>query len=291
MTNGTARAAKLILLIDGENLPAKFAEPLIGRAHELGTVADIRVYGHFDNQKMNGWIGAIERLDLTKVNVPQTSARKNSADFKLVVEAMDMLHTRRLDGFCIASSDGDFATLAERIRASALSLYLFGEKKAPKGYRDLAHTFFDVTDLGAAKKAPAQPAPVRSTPVAARPASARTKPGVPKVATPRAQPKGKSTGRATRAKAIAAKPTVPKPDSVQPLAKERPPTEKVLAAIDKAAGADGWAHSQKVGNAITAADRGFEIKRYASNMKTLLSTAPGVELKKVGTETYVRRKP
>jgi len=61
--------------------------------------------------------------------------------------------------------------------------------------------------------------------------------------------------------------------------------------VAAATGADGWAHSQKVGNAATAADRSFKVKKYASNMKALLSSVPGLELKKVGTETNVRLKP
>jgi hypothetical protein len=142
MSNGdAARMTKLVLLIDGENLPAKFADDVFEKANAFGTIITARVYGDFAKQAMTRWAKVSDERGLTRINVERTSRQKNAADFKLVVEAMDMLHTRQLDGFCLASSDGDFSALAERIRANALSLIGFGEKKAPESYRKLCDRF------------------------------------------------------------------------------------------------------------------------------------------------------
>ena len=102
---------------------------------------------------MKSWMKHIDDFDLTAVNVSPLTRGKNATDMKLVIEAMDMLTGRQLDGVCIASSDGDFTPLAERIRASALSVFGFGAKKAPKGYKDAFDRFYECDTLLAAEKA------------------------------------------------------------------------------------------------------------------------------------------
>jgi hypothetical protein len=248
---------RLALLIDGENLPAKFGEGVVKKARMLGTLVAARVYGHFAGERMSTWRRVIADLELAKVDIARTSPGKNAADFKLVIEAMDMLHTRGLDGICIASSDGDFTALAERIKASAVTLFVFAERKAPPRYQALADQFFDVGELA------------------------------------RAAPKPQQTVAAKAAKPPAAKPPVQKPRELkrtQPGAATALPTKQILAAIETAAGTDGWAHSQKIGNALTAADREFRIKKYAPNMKALLQLVPDIEIRKDASGTYARRR-
>ena len=81
---------------------------------------------------MKSWQRYIEDFGLTPVNVSPLTRGKNATDMKLVIEAMDMLHGRQLDGFCIASSDGDFTPLAARIRANALRRIRFRRQKGAR---------------------------------------------------------------------------------------------------------------------------------------------------------------
>lgn len=280
-SNGGKRATRLALLIDGENLPAKFADVVVAKAATLGDLVEARVYGHFANERLSGWKRPIDGRSLIAVDVPQTNRRKNSADFKLVVEAMDMLHTRHLDGFCIASSDGDFSALAERIRAGALILYIFGEHKAGGGYKALAHTFIDVADLAARQKAPARPA-ARTAP--ASPSQAKSP------AAPRAPARRADATDARRAPAPtkgAAK--APPKRQATVASKKPPPVAQILAAIKLAGGGD-WASAHDIGNAIAANDPTFRVKRYAGSKATLLRAMKphGVESKAEGNQTYVR---
>jgi hypothetical protein len=280
MNDSDSHLTKLALLIDGDNISAAYMPFIMREAERLGAVAVRRIYGQFKSGKMKSWQRYIEDFDLTPVNVSPMTRGKNATDMKLVIEAMDMLYGRRLDGFCIASSDGDFTPLAARIRANAVAAYGFGAKKAPAGYKTEFDRFFECDTLlaaekkGAPRKAPAQDASRRAASAAA-PAPVRSPQAKP--AAPRRVPAPKSA--------------LPKRDSRAMSAKEPIPKEKIRTAIAAATGVDGWAHSQKVGNAATAADRSFKVKKYASNMKALLSRVPGIELKKVGTETYVRLKP
>jgi len=266
--SGDMRMTKLALLIDGDNVSDNFMPLIMREATLLGTVAIRRLYGQFDSGRLKSWQKLLAEYDLTPVNVAPLTRGKNATDMKLVIEAMDMLHGRRLDGFCIASSDGDFTPLAGRIRASALAVYGFGAKKAPAGYKAVFDRFYECDTLLAAEKK----AVIRRAPSAApRPAPVKAAPARP---TPKSAQK-------------------PKPSAVPPVVagKSPIPSERIHAAIAKASGDGGWASSQKIGNALTAADPNFKIKLYATNMKQLLSRTPGVDVEPRGRETWARLKP
>ncbi|MCR4282460.1 MAG: NYN domain-containing protein, partial [Bauldia sp.] len=178
---------------------------------------------------------------------------------------------RQLDGFCIASSDGDFTPLAARIRGNALAVYGFGAKKAVAAYKAEFDRFYECdTLLAAARKA------------APRKATARLAPASPKPA----------TGRPMPARQAAPKPAKRQTAARPPAAAKAPvPVEKILDAIDKAKGPDGWSHMRRVGNALSRAIPGFSARTYGYRTTTdLVRALPDVEIKKVGTETYVRLK-
>ena len=210
------------------------------------------------------------------MNVSPLTRGKNATDMKLVIEAMDMLNGRQLDGICIASSDGDFTPLAARIRASALSVFGFGAKKAPKAYKDEFDRFYECDTLLAAEKAePKQRQPAERKP----PAAAATKPAEPAPAR-------------RRRKAPAKKPAAPAAAPSTAATKVDMPVEQVMDAIDAAMGDDGLAHMRTIGNKLTRAIPGFAAKTYGFRTITdLVSALPGIELTKRGSETYVRWKP
>jgi hypothetical protein len=231
MNGSDMRLTKLALLIDGDNVSAAYMPLIMREAERIGAIAVRRIYGEFKSGKMKSWQRYIEDFDLTPVNVSPLTRGKNATDMKLVIEAMDMLYGRRLDGFCIASSDGDFTPLAARIRANAIAAYGFGAKKAPAGYKAEFDRFFECdTLLAVEKKGTARrissPAP-KAAPAA--PKSAAKQPAPPRAArsprTPQQQPAPKrSTAR-------------------EPL-----PEAAILAAIDNRKGQDGWSHLGTVNN-------------------------------------------
>jgi len=145
--------AKLALLIDADNVRADFLPIIIREASTLGRIVIRRVYGHFASSSMNAWQPLLHSHALTPVHVPPAAVGKNATDMKLAIEAMDMLHEKGLDGFCIASSDSDFTTLASRIREDGLLVYGFGEQKSTKPYVAACDRFF-YCDLLLAEEAP-----------------------------------------------------------------------------------------------------------------------------------------
>jgi hypothetical protein len=256
MTIDTPTAAtKLALLIDGDNVSATHMPIIMQEAEKHGGVAVRRIYGQFKSGKMKSWQKHVDEFDLTPVNVSPLTRGKNATDMKLVIEAMDMLHGRQLDGFCIASSAGDFTPLAVRIRANALSVYGFGAKKAPAAYKAEFDRFYECdTLLAAMKKEPA------------RKPEAKTKPPA-------------------RVQKPSAKTTPRKQNAAVPAAV----AEAVLNVIDNAS--DGRALLRSIGNALPRAIEGFQASTYGySSTKALVRALPGIEVTKDGANSYVSRK-
>ena len=138
----TIRRARLALLIDADNVRADFLPIIIREASALGTITVKRVYGHFASSSMNSWQALVHQHALTPGHVPPAAVGKNATDMKLVIEAMDLLHRGQVEGFCIASSDSDFTTLASRIREDGTAVYGFGEQKASTGWVRACDRFF-----------------------------------------------------------------------------------------------------------------------------------------------------
>lgn len=246
---------RLALLIDAENVSAKYAAAIVAKAAELGALTTKRAYGHFDNEKLKAWRDAkITALGIVLVSVPQTNTRKNSADFKLTIEAMDMLHTRALDGVCLASSDGDFSFLAERIRAGALSLYLFGDANTPSDYKILGHTpFIEIEGLATSRKRPPAPAEVPSRKAA------------------------KASAKATPPARTASRPANPILHEME---------QRAIAAILKIQEGGEKASTQKISAKLGQPGRPFKPSDYGANgMKQFLSRIAGVTLRKGENET------
>jgi len=262
--NDTAATIKLALLIDGDNVSATYMPLIMREARKLGAVAVRRIYGQFKSGKMKSWLKQVDEFDLTAINISPLTHGKNATDMKLVIEAMDMLHGRQLDGVCIASSDGDFTPLAVRIRANALSVYGFGAKKAPAAYKAEFDRFFECdVILAAEKKVPA------SKPSPSQKADAAPATAAPKAARARKPAQGKRDAAAI-------------PSAL---------TEKILNVIERVAGADGRSHVRAIGNAITRAIPDFRAKNYGhGSTAALIRALPDVEVTRQGTDTYVRRK-
>jgi len=125
-------APRLAVLIDGENVPAKLAKQLFEEIAGLGEASVRRIYGDFSGSKMNGWAAVLADFGILPQHFPTVSG-KNSSDIAMVIDAMDLLHSGRFDGFCLVTADGDFTRLAARIREQGKDVFGFGDRKAPKG--------------------------------------------------------------------------------------------------------------------------------------------------------------
>lgn len=135
------KQARLAVLIDADNAQAAIVEELLGEIAQYGIASVKRIYGDWTDTRLKGWKGALLEHGINPVQQFAYTTGKNATDSALIIDAMDLLYTEKLDGFCIISSDSDFTRLASRIRESGLKVYGFGEKKTPKAFMSACDKF------------------------------------------------------------------------------------------------------------------------------------------------------
>lgn len=126
---------RFALLIDGDNISHKGISGILNEVAKLGTITVKRVYGDWSRDNLNGWKGVLHKNALRPVQqFAYTKDRgKNSTDGRLIVDAMDLLYSGKVQGFCIASSDSDYAPLVERIRQDGLFVLGIGNRAVTAG--------------------------------------------------------------------------------------------------------------------------------------------------------------
>jgi uncharacterized LabA/DUF88 family protein len=128
------RSDKLAVLIDADNTSATVVEVLLREITKFGTAYIKRVYGDWTSPHMNAWKKILNDFAVVPVQQFSYTSGKNSTDSALIIDAMDLLYTDKLDGFCIISSDSDFTRLAHRIRQNGVVVYGFGKRQTPKAF-------------------------------------------------------------------------------------------------------------------------------------------------------------
>src|SRR5690606_17939637 len=134
-------ALRLAVLIDADNAHAAVIEGLLAEIARFGEATVKRIYGDFTSSSSAGWKKVLNRHAIKPVQQFAYTSGKNATDSTLIIDAMDLLYTRRFDGFCLVSSDSDFTGLALRIREEGLMVYGFGERKTPEAFRNACHKF------------------------------------------------------------------------------------------------------------------------------------------------------
>ena len=124
----------LAVLIDADNAQAAVIEELLAEVARYGTATVKRAYGDRTTPNLAGWKEVLHIHAIQPIQQFRYTTGKNATDSALIIEAMDLLHGGKVDGFCLVSSDSDFTRLATRIREAGLSVYGYGEQKTPKPF-------------------------------------------------------------------------------------------------------------------------------------------------------------
>ena len=141
------RSPRLAVLIDADNASAKIADGLFEEIAKIGEASVRRIYGDFSNARSKGWADILSKHAIIPQQQFAYTPGKNASDITLVIEAMDLLHSGRFDGFCLVSSDSDFTRLAARIREQGVDVYGFGEQKTPESFRRACRRFVYTENL------------------------------------------------------------------------------------------------------------------------------------------------
>lgn len=148
---------RLAVLIDADNVPAKYAEAVLREVTAHGQPGLRRVYGDWSNDHIKGWIGKATEHGLLLHQESAFVKGKNTSDIGLVIDAMDILHQNRFDGFVLVSSDSDFTALAIRIREQGLSVIGIGEAKTPDALKNACNRFVRLENLLDEEGGPVEP--------------------------------------------------------------------------------------------------------------------------------------
>lgn len=144
------RSPRLAVLIDADNTSAKIVDGLFEEIAKIGEASVRRIYGDFASTRSKGWIDVLARHAIISQQQFAYTTGKNASDITLVIDAMDLLHSGRFDGFCLVSSDSDFTRLASRIREHGVDVFGFGEQKTPKSFRQACRRFIYTENLSPA---------------------------------------------------------------------------------------------------------------------------------------------
>jgi hypothetical protein len=220
LTNGRP---KIAVLIDGDNAQSALLPQMLVEAGRHGQVTVRRIYGDWTTSNMNSWKETLNFHAFQPIQQFRYTVGKNVTDSAMIIDAMDILHSGVVDGFCLVSSDSDYTRLATRIREAGVFVMGIGEKKTPKAFVNACDLFVYTENLVEQKKAIQQ----------------------------------------RRAQSTRAKKTTTGPETEPELEKEEADPMPVLSqAFEMSVGQDGWARLDVMGNAIYQVDPGFDPRTY-----------------------------
>jgi uncharacterized protein (TIGR00288 family) len=265
MTDETVRVA---VLIDCDNISHQWARAILDEVAKHGTLGIKRGYGDWTNDHLKNWRPELATYAIQPVQQFAYSVGKNSTDFALVIDAMDLLYGGTVDAFCLVSSDSDFTRLAMRLRESGKRVYGIGARKTPAAFQNACDQFTYVELLVGDGAEVDEPAPSRKATAATTAA---------KKAVKKAAPAAKASGSTKN---------------------QQEATSLLLRAVEASAKEDGWAALSEVGSYVVNTNPTFDSRNYGySKLSTLVAELPRLEVKEVPSRTdglsvlYVREAP
>ncbi|WP_108396913.1 NYN domain-containing protein [Devosia submarina] len=254
----------LALLIDGDNASPKIIGGLLAEIANYGTVSVRRIYGDWTKPNLNGWKECLLEHSIQPVQQFAYTTGKNATDGAMIIDAMDLLYAGRFSGFCIVSSDSDFARLASRIREQGVTVYGFGERKTPRPFITACDKFI-------------------YTDVLANPAGEPTK-GATLV-----------PAAAEEAKAAPATTVMASPAMLRPILSgaaggklDSAALQMLEKAVESSADEDGRANLARVGAHLAKQSPDFEARNYGFARLSDLAEASGIlEVERVGDQPKV----
>ncbi|GAB1451712.1 NYN domain-containing protein [Draconibacterium sp.] len=125
---------KLAVLIDGDNIPSAYVKEMMEEIAKYGNPTIKRIYGDWTKPILSKWKNMLLENAITPIQQYGYTKGKNATDSAMIIDAMDILYSEKVNGFCIVSSDSDFTRLATRLREAGMKVYGIGEKKTPEPF-------------------------------------------------------------------------------------------------------------------------------------------------------------
>ena len=153
---------RIAVLIDGDNAQPSLIEKILAEASKYGSVTIRRNYGDWTTSNMNGWKDTLQTYAVQPIQQFRYTVGKNATDSAMIIDAMDILYSASVDGFCLVSSDSDYTRLATRIREKGFFVMGIGQKKTPRAFVNACDVFVYTENL-MPKPAAKRSSPKKST--------------------------------------------------------------------------------------------------------------------------------
>jgi len=296
------REVRFAVLIDADNVSHAHVKPMLDEIARYGIPTNKRIYGDWTKPQLGGWKNVLLDNAITPVQQYGYTSGKNSTDSAMIIDAMDLLYSKNVDGFCLVTSDSDFTRLAIRLRESGMKVIGIGEKKTPSAFIAACEKFIYLEVISAPQSrvvepssgpapssvsAPAAPGPQTPAPRGRGRLPAVRRPADKSPAPPAAPTAPVVTASAVPAPAPAAAPAtpvsagavVPPPVATSPaLADERVRrdiVQLVATAVNAISDDNGWAFLGDIGTLIAKSRPDFDPRNYGYGKLALLVQALG----------------
>jgi len=239
----------MAVLIDGDNAQASLLPKMLAEIAKHGSVTIRRIYGDWTTSTMHSWKDALHNHAVQPIQQFRYTVGKNATDSALIIDAMDILHRRFVEGFCIVSSDSDYTRLATRIREEGFFVMGIGQKKTPKSFVNACDLFIYTENLSPRRDS--QPRPER----------------------------GRDRGRGGRPKAEPQE--QPQPPQQQSLYAGADPMPLLREAYEMVVQENGWANLGPMGKALQQLDPGFDPRSFGQRqLSSLIKSLPDFEVRR-----------
>lgn len=138
---------KIALLIDGDNAQPSLIGKILTEAGKYGSVTIRRIYGDWTKENMKGWKNTLNNNAIQPIQQFRYTTGKNATDSAMIIDAMDILHSNLVDGFCVVSSDSDYTRLSTRIRERGIFVMGIGRQTTPKAFVNACNVFIYTENL------------------------------------------------------------------------------------------------------------------------------------------------
>ncbi len=145
--NEQSEQLRFAVLIDGDNAQASLLPQILAEVSKVGLITVKRIYGDWTTTSMNSWKASLHKHAIQPIQQFRYTVGKNSTDSAMIIDAMDLLHSNNVGGFCLVASDSDYTRLATRIREAGLFVIGVGERKTPEAFTNACNQFIYCENL------------------------------------------------------------------------------------------------------------------------------------------------
>ncbi len=263
------RDIRVAVLIDADNVSYQHLQVLMPEVARYGLPTIKRIYGDWTSPNLNGWKKQLQDHAIIPIQQFSYTTGKNATDSALIIDAMDLLYSERVDAFCLVSSDSDFTRLATRLREAGRTVYGIGERKTPKPFIAACDkfTYFEVLQNHDMEDEENLPDSVEASPTTASLLRGRRN----KATNPDSSPEEVAKSR-------------PKNTRLQPKSKDQVSIDRksrrlITRCIDDLADEEGWSYLGEVGNLLMKMRPDFDARNYGcAKLSQLIQSLEGIEV-------------